>query len=197
MEDLKSELQAARDERDARTAELGQLKKRVSRLEAFLSHPVPPVHFSLENYAHYKRHNLKWFSPAFYTHPLGYRLCAEVDANGAGLAECTHVSLFLHVLRGPFDAELTWPFRGSVTVQLLNERRDGGHHEKVVHFTEETPLINSQPEEEMATGWGEPLFIAHSRLAYTAPTGCEYLRLDRLRFCIPNVTVDVDVKKPS
>lgn len=181
-----------RDERDGYKAELERLKRRVSHLERFLSHPIPPVRFSLENYAHHKRHSLKWYSPAFYAHPLSYRFCMEVNANGAGFAECTHISLFLHILPGPFDPDLKWPFRGSVAVQLLNARRDGGHHERVIRFTDETPLINSQPAEgEMAAGWGEPLFIPHSLLVYTPATGCEYLAFDRLRFCVLSVTVDL------
>ena len=191
MEALEKELKASRQEVDAYKSELNKLKCRLSRLDLFLSFPLPPFHFTLENFAHYKRHNLKWYSPPFYTHPLGYRLCAEVDANGDSVGEGTHVSVLLHLLPGPFDSELNWPFRGSVTVQLLNGRRDGGHHERVVKFTEETPLVNSQHEGEMTAGWGEPLFIPHSRLAYNAAGDSEYLMFDRLRFSIPAITVEI------
>lgn len=191
METLEEELKACKEERDGYKSELNKLKSRLSRLEMFLSYPLPPFNFTLENFAHFKRHSLKWYSPPFYTHPLGYRLCAEVDVNGYSVGEGTHVSLLLHLLPGPFDSELKWPFRGSVTVQLLNERRDGGHHERVVMFTEDTPLVNSQHEGEMAAGWGEPLFISHSRLAYNAAADSEYLMYDRLRFSIAVITVEI------
>ena len=130
--DLETELQKCREERDGYKAEFQALLRRVSRLERYLSRPHPPFRFSLPNYAHYKRHGLKWYSPAFYSHPLGYHFCVEVNANGAGSADCTHVSLFLHVLPGPFDDELTWPFRGSAVIQLLNTKREGGHYEKTI-----------------------------------------------------------------
>ena len=55
-----------------------------------------------------------------------------LDADGNNGGHGTHVSLLVYLLRGEFDERIKWPFRGSVIIQLLNERRDGGHYEAAI-----------------------------------------------------------------
>ena len=52
------------------------------------------------------------YSPAFYTHPQGYRMCVHVAVDGNG----AHLSFFIHMMHGPFDNHLKWPFRGYITI---------------------------------------------------------------------------------
>ena len=42
----------------------------------------------------------EWYSPPFYTHPGGYKMCIRVDANGYGDAVGTHVSMFAFLKGG-------------------------------------------------------------------------------------------------
>ena len=46
------------------------------------------------------------YSPSFYTHPDGYRMCIRVDPNGDGDGKGTHVSVFTYLMKGPFDDHL-------------------------------------------------------------------------------------------
>ena len=126
---------------------------------------LPPYYFTLHNFTHYRKHGLRWHSGPFYSCPLGYKMSIGVDADGNSGGHGTSVSLLVYLLRGEFDDHLKWPFRGSVTIQLLNERRDGGHFEAAVEFTDETPLVNSGQvtRDERGAGWG-PLLIPHSLL---------------------------------
>jgi len=55
-----------------------------------------------------------WYSPPFYTHPQGYKMCLSVVANGSGDGKGTHVSVFAYLMRGDFDDHLKWPFQGRV-----------------------------------------------------------------------------------
>ena len=43
------------------------------------------------------------FLPPFYTHPHGYQMCVYVYPNGSANGEGTHVSIFTHMMQGPFD----------------------------------------------------------------------------------------------
>ena len=64
---------------------------------------------------------LSLYSTPFYTSRPGYKMFARVYLNGDGLGKETHLSFFFVVMRGPFDALLTWPFKQKVTLSLINQ----------------------------------------------------------------------------
>ena len=53
---------------------------------------------------------LSLYSQPFYTSRFGYKMCARIYLNGDGIGKGTHVSLFFVVMKGDYDALLTWPF---------------------------------------------------------------------------------------
>ena len=121
----------------------------------------------------------KVYSLAFYTHPHGYRMCVRVDLNGKG----THVSIYICMMSGPFDDSLQWPFRGDVTIQIVNQAGDHHHIEKIIEVPEHE---NVRPE----SVWGFPRFLAHSRLAYNAVRMTQYLKDNHLIVRVVKVTLD-------
>lgn len=152
---------------------------------------VPPFYFTLDNFDHYKKNSLKWYSAPFYSHCFGYKMCIGVDAGGHTVGEGTHVSLLVYLLPGEYDGNLKWPFRGTVRIQILNERRDTNHFEACVEFNEDTPLINSAQvtDSDRSTGWGNALFIAHTKLSHEPSTDSELLKYNRLRFLVREISV--------
>ena len=80
-----------------------------------------------------------WYSTPFYTGPGGYKLQLRVDPNTStkpkGIPlfqrkhEDTHISVCVHLMKGENDDCLGWPFKGSVTVELLNWIEDKNHLE--------------------------------------------------------------------
>ena len=88
---------------------------------------VPPPTFIMTNFSRHKDSGEEWFSPPFYSHIGGYKMCLEVDANGWGDGSGTHVSAVIRFMRGEYDDDLLWPFRGEITFQLINRRADEGH----------------------------------------------------------------------
>jgi hypothetical protein len=62
------------------------------------------------------------YSPSFYTSETGYKLCIRLYFNGDGTARGTHISIFLVVLRGLYDALLKWPFSYRVSFCLFDQR---------------------------------------------------------------------------
>ena len=57
---------------------------------------VTPIEFTLSNFEQQKNHNVAWYSPPFYTHPQGYRMCLHIDPSGNGDGMGTCVSIHLH-----------------------------------------------------------------------------------------------------
>lgn len=94
-----------------------------------------PVEFTVGGFKAMKESNLSWFSPHFYTHQKGYKMCLRVDANGTMMSRGTHASVFVHLMRGEYDDELKFPFRGDITIQLLSQE-DDYHCQHTIRFSD-------------------------------------------------------------
>ena len=85
---------------------------------------------------HVKHTNDTVFLPAFFTHPHGYKMCVKVHSHGFGDGEGTHVSC---LVRGPYDDHLKWPFRGEVTIQIVNQAGDCEYVQEVIPYNDGVP----------------------------------------------------------
>ena len=114
-----------------------------------------------------------------------------------------HVSVFLYMMRGEFNDHLSWPFRGEVRVQLLNQRRDEGHREIVILGLSDYScpctsrfIIGLRIFKRVVgcergeNGWGHSKFVGHKELSYNVTTNCQYLANDSLKFRISKIVVD-------
>ena len=123
------------------------------------------------------------FSPAFYTHPHGYRMCVRVDPKGCGDGEGTHVSIFVFMMRGPFDDYLKWPFRGEITIQVVNHAGDHDHVEYTIAYDDGTPDDTAgrvTVRERGKNGWGNHQVLSHADLRYNAARKTQYLKNNHL-----------------
>ena len=151
---------------------------------------VPPPDIVMTDFEKHKKADDKWFSPPFYSHIGGYKMCLRVDANGNGDGKATHVSVFVYLMRGEYDDQLKWPFRGNITIQLLNQSRDEGHWERTVRYNDRVGdefAGRVVGQERAPGGWGNQKFIAYTRLN---TENKESLENDCLKFRIPSVVVN-------
>ena len=125
-------------------------------------------------------------SHPFYTSPQGYKMEIPFYANGYGSSEGTHVSVYIRLLQGSYDASLSWPFVGSVTLTLLNQLADENHHSKTNDYVLKSNV-------QVGDGFGHDQFISHSELSYNPDKNTQYLKNNTLYF---RVTVNVDDYKP-
>lgn len=117
------------------------------------------------------------FLPPFFTHPHGYRLCLQVFPNGYRRGKGTHVSLFMYVMQGPFDSLLKWPFRGELTVQVVNQVGDHDHWEA----TSDRKLggmhaVRVIGRERAEGGWGFHHFIPHTILEHGSAKEVQFVK---------------------
>ena len=156
-----------------------QMENRIKQLEK----PFPPVDIVMDHFEQHKRSDDDWYSPPFYTHLGGYRMCLRVYVNGFGTGKGTHVSVFVYLMRGEFDDLLKWPFRGDVTIQL--KKNDPPHHQMIIHLDDDTPNTSvCKPTKERNEGWGYQKYISHADL-YAGG----YLKDDKLVFCVSDIVV--------
>ena len=137
--------------------------------------------FKLAGYETKKKFSNRCKSPSLYTSIDGYNMCITVYPNGHihGDNIGTHVSVFVYILNGRNDKNLTWPFIGTVGIELLNQLADQKHYLKIFIFTKEDNMC-------AGTSRGFPGFIAHNELRTDV---AQYLKDDTLYF-----RVSVEVK---
>ena len=168
-----------------------QLERRCLAIEScvYADAIVPPVDFTMTDFSQHKQNEEDWYSLPFYTHTRGYRMCVSVDANGNGDGEGTQVSVYVNLMQGEFDDHLKWPFRGDITIQLLNQLEDKDHHTRTINFTDETPdhTAGRVTTGERGESWGYYTFIAYGELNHISAKNCQYLKNDRLCFRVTKV----------
>ena len=142
--------------------------------------------FVLSEYQQKKESSEEFRFPPFYTHPHGYHMALEVDANGYGAGESTHVSACAPILEGEYDDELKWPFIGKITFTLLNQLEDKNH--KIETITLDVTLNACVGNE-----WGESELTLHSALGHDPIKNTQFLKDDKLYF---RITVEVADYRP-
>ena len=138
----------------------------------------------MANFSQYKESGEEFYSLPFYTHHGGYKMCIEVDANGYDDGEDTHIAVFAYVMRGENDDNLTWPFTGVVTVELLNQLADKEHHQQVITYPEDKDDEANRrvvDAERAPSGRGRPKLISHTDLSCKSITR-QFLKDDCLYF---------------
>ena len=155
-----------------------------------IGQPVPSIELIMTQYSTHKKNSDEWFSPPFYTGPGGYKMCIEVDSNGEGVGAGTHVTVFVCLMRGEYDSRLVWPFKGDITIQLVNHNND--HHERIVPFNDAS--IANGSSDRVTSGdraikvLGYSKFISHTDVESSTSTR-RYIDNNSLTFRITKVEV--------
>ncbi|XP_065901480.1 TNF receptor-associated factor 6-like [Dysidea avara] len=143
-----------------------------------------PVIVKLPEFAKKKRDAEVWFSNSFYSHYKGYKMCLRVDPAGCGDGEGTHMSVFLYLMKGPHDDDLTWPLRGKFEVKLLNQISDCEHDLGTLEYNDHVgdKYTTRITDGGRATnGWGYTKFALNEALLKVTST-CQYLKDDSIFF---------------
>lgn len=192
---LQSKLKESEDEMSLLRARVESLEDEIDEVQSDCLHLrsiifVPPCKFVMTEFRKHKQEQDQWLSPPFYSHLGGYKMCITVDANGSEEGQDTHVSVYVNLMKGEYDDHLQWPFKGSIFLQMCNQREsDVGNWEDKIVFTYDASDIASRVMEGVLAehGLGIPTFIEHSRLSFDATKKTEYLKGNCLRFKILRV----------
>ena len=97
------------------------------------------------------------YSPPFFSGRMGYKMCVRAYLNGDGIGERTHLSLFFVLMRGEFDPLLSWPFKSTITLTLINQDNRSGDVREVFRTNPKSRSFQ-QPTSEMNVASGCPKF---------------------------------------
>ena len=133
---------------------------------------IKEEHFLLSEFERRRKENKIWQSAPFYTHQQGYKMCLRVHINGVGEEENNFMSVYVCLIAGEFDDYLEWPFRGVISIDLINSKCtiassvisfDKGHQT----YPDSCCRIESQ--HGRGSGLGLQCFIAHTDLYEALP----------------------------
>jgi len=142
---------------------------------------VVPITIKVCEFENCKKINKYWQSPAFYTSTEGYKMCLKITPNGVSAGNSTHVSVDVYLMKGEYDDQLTWPVKGVLTVQILNQISDSHHGEQVkFRFV---GVSACQVKEKVVSAFGvySDKFISHKNL-YVVDGRYQYFRNDCVFF---------------
>ncbi len=163
-----------------------ELKQEVTRLTQDLQQtctPICPPVFTMDKFKQRKKDNDVWYSPPFYTHHKGYKMCVGIYANSYTYGErkgtYMYTSIGVHLMKGEFDDQLEWPFRGEIIIVLLSQV-DTDHKEFKYSFIETLPEYRTVSSRQLTQEIGRGLYdsISHTELKP------RYLKHDSLKVSV-------------
>ena len=122
----------------------------------------------------------KWKSEPFFAFEKGYLMYLSVYPGGHDDGKGSHVSVYLHLMKGPYDDELEqsgyWPMRGTFSIGLLDVDNHG-YYFTINYFVCELCTFRVKEGSEAPSGLGFPEYISHKSLPI-------YNKYDSLGFLI-------------
>ena len=106
-------------------------------------------------------------SQSFYTGCPGYKFYMTVYPNGRKEGKGSHVAVYVALLRGDFDDELQWPFKGSCHVSILDQENRGRTHTRAFDARALLPGAAKnfdKPTSSQNEGRGWQKYISHGEL---------------------------------
>ena len=81
-------------------------------------------------------------------------MCLKIYPKGWGRG--THVGVAVSMMKGEFDPHLKWPFKGEITVELVNQKEGGKKCEgkPVTHECHTSAFKQVMEGERAKSGWG-------------------------------------------
>ena len=147
----------------------------------------------MTNYEEYKEDDEEWKSIPFYSGPGGYKLCLKVYADGDDDDDDSYgeqMALYVSLMEGEYDDRLRWPFRGEVTIQIVNWIGDHSHHKYTVKFDDSAVAAEASDRvwDDDGLEWGDSEFISRAMLESTSRTK-QYIKNDCIKFRVSKVVV--------
>lgn len=167
-------------------------KSAISKLESHLSHmtittsSTPPVVLIMTDFNHNRIAGRWWQSKPFYSHPCGYKFCLEVKAAGTGSGAGTHVSVYVHLMRGSFDDKLKWPLAADVHFRLV-DHLNSLHLDNKVTFAPDNEASLRVTSSDVITGTGRGFSQFILLEALQGEFSSKYLKNDCLTFEIMKI----------
>ena len=96
----------------------------------------------------------------------GYKCKLKFYPNGCGDGKNTHLAIFIIIMKGEYDASLTWPFNKKVTITVIDQQEDANARENIVKCFNTSPSLENfaRPMKDEDEGRGYTKFASQEKL---------------------------------
>jgi len=168
--DIESHLQSATKVHfDLACVKLRKLEEKVNTLET-RQMQIPGVHtWKITGFSEVMKRaksgeQTEIFSAPFYEH--GYKFRLSLVPNGQSSGKDTHVSIYFVLMKGEYDALLSWPFGEEVMFTLIDQQEDPNDRESIscTAYAKKDENCFMRPVKNVNKGCGFPRFVSHDEL---------------------------------
>ena len=108
--------------------------------------------------------NTSFYSQPFYSGVHGYKACARLYPNGDGEGRSRYLSLFIAIMKGDYDAILSWPFKHRITLTLMDQSSLLRNDITETFIPDGRSSSFKQPTDDLNLASGCPRFVLHEVL---------------------------------
>jgi len=155
-----------------------EISKTALKLTLSSDDQIVPVVVQMYEFAEKKK---DWYSKPFFSHQKGYKMCLRVLAPGwLTTSSTSHVSVWLYLMKGPYDDQLRWPMKGHCEVKLLNQVSNSEHHLGNGKYNDDNghKRVTNMIKNDRSV-WYSWKFVSHD-LLYKSTQKCQYLKDDSI-----------------
>ena len=156
-------------EKESRENDMVQISEEMSQVKCtrpgMVIWPVSNVEAHIEKASSVQSKAKPLLGEAFYSEPYGYLLQPKIFFNGARLNDQAYISVFIQILKGPFDPVLKWPFEKRIRITLIEQESKGLRRniEKVLIPVTDGKEVQ-RPCHDANNGFGIYKFVSHEVL---------------------------------
>ena len=119
-----------------------------------------------------------------YTHPGEYKFVVGLWPHGVRDGNGTYFSAVIYSEHGPFDDQLKWPAKVTISLQLVNQYRDSDHYSRDIECKTDREKVGR------GISFGSNrCFIPHADLDWNHDNKTQYLKDNCLHFRVTKVIV--------
>ena len=156
-------------EKQSRENDIVQVSEEISQLKCvrpgMAIWPVSNVEANIDGASRVQSKAKPLLGEAFYSESYGYLLQPKIFFNGARLNDQAYISVFIQIVKGPFDPVLKWPFEKRIRITLIEQESRGLRRniEKVLIPAADDKEVQ-RPCHDANNGFGIYKFVSHEVL---------------------------------
>ena len=162
--------------------ETSETQSEPSQAAALCVQPPLLVELLVTRIKQLRRRRVEWTSEPFYSR-CGYKMVLGVYPYGNQGGYGTHLSLYIYIIQGEHDHQLNWPFIGTVTISLVDQKLGRNRMDTLCYTRENSQDGARRYNSTLTNGWGWEKFVELNYLSsYYLKDNCLVFQINDIKY---------------